>query len=179
MISNLSHIDHYEEGEVVLSYEGVFSDDVTEESVTRLEKDLVLKLEDGSKLKNRIIYLFIEQFQNVIRHGLVRDNTGGPEGKIVITINKEACIIFSCNYCDPIKVKDFVRHIEELNNFSEIEIKDKFKHHLENNALSEKGGAGLGLLDMRRRTKNKIGVKLINENSQDCLFCLTLRLDLK
>lgn len=85
----------------------------------------------------------------------------------------------SSNYCDPLKVKKLLVYIEELNGLSDTEIKDRFKYHLEENSLSEKGGAGLGLLDMRRRTKNKLEAKLLHENTKDCLFCLSLSIDLK
>lgn len=179
MISNNVDIDQFEGGETILRYEGVFSDEVTEQSVMTLEKELPANLGINLRLKNRIIYLFVEQFQNVIRHGIVKNNAAGPEGKISVHLNKDFCIIRSQNYCDSVMIKKFIVYIEELNNLSEIEVKERYKYHLEENTLSEKGGAGLGLLDMRRRAKNKLRAKLINEDTEDCIFCLSVRIELE
>ncbi len=168
-----------ENSNLVLCYDGLFSDVITEKSIFKLENQLVNYLGNSTSLKKRIIYLFVEQFQNVIRHGISKDNQNEPEGRIVVEVVEKTCYITSYNYCDVNIIGRFIQYIDELNSLSINEIKTKYRFHLEENTFSEKGGAGLGLLDMRRRTKNKLVTKLFHLDNKDCIFSLKLRVDLK
>ena len=57
------------------------------------------------------------------------------------------------------KVEDaeiITKRLEEFNSLDEAELKAKYRELIKASRISEKGGAGLGLIDIIKKTKNKI-----------------------
>ena len=161
------------ETDFVICHEGLFCDEFTLQSIEDLEKNLPNALKKSINLTKKVIYLFVEQFQNVIRHGVKEQGQIFPEGLITVQIVEGHCVIASHNYLDKKNVKSLSHYINFLNSLSENEIKVQYKNSLGQNTFSDKGGAGLGLLDMRRRTKNKLSYKMTTAESGMIIFSLT------
>ena len=60
------------------------------------------------------------------------------------------------NFVDNKKVPYLKDKIDKINSLSEDELKEMYKFILNHQKLSAKGGGGLGLLDMARKTGNKL-----------------------
>ena len=132
-----------------LFYHGVFDDEFTDKFIS------LASFDSERKVKGRIAFVLAESFQNVIRHkdevlDGANNNTFGVRGK------GNWMHIFSSNLVDP-EVKDYLEgRLRNINAFDDEELKDAYLEILEKGELSAKGGAGLGLIEMARRSRNPI-----------------------
>jgi hypothetical protein len=64
--------------------------------------------------------------------------------------------------------------IDKINSLSKDELKDFYKFVLNNQTFSEKGGGGLGLIDMARKTGNKLEYQFSSFNPEFDFFNLNV-----
>ena len=77
---------------------------------------------------------------------------------------------------DPIKfLKD---KIDKINSLSDDELKDMYKFILNHQRLSDKGGGGLGLVDIARKTGNKMEYTFEKYDDTYYFFNLDVYIDL-
>ena len=73
-----------------------------------------------------------------------------------------------------------VNSCSKINSFQDpAELKSYYLEHLENNELSEKGGAGLGFITIGMKSGNKLGTQFeqINDNRSMFLMEVTISID--
>lgn len=66
--------------------------------------------------------------------------------------------------------------IDEINSFSEIEVKEKYKKTIANGKFTREGGAGLGLLIIAKSSGNKINYTFEQLNKNFFYFSLTIEI---
>jgi hypothetical protein len=64
--------------------------------------------------------------------------------------------------------------IKRINRSSHDEIKELYKFILNHQRISAKGGGGLGLVDIARKTGNKLDYSFINYNNSYSFFYLNI-----
>lgn len=143
------------EEKICLSYLGSFNDEITDKLIGLSENHLE-NVNQISKLKNKVSFLIAECFQNVVRHG------GAKEAKKVTVLNhkdffqisvfNDRVVLSSSNLIDNAHVEDLKYKINQVNSLSGDELKNLYAEVLENQGFSSKGGAGLGLIEMARKS---------------------------
>ncbi len=137
--------------EMSLLYSGNFSDEVTAQVIGLSGA----QFDDGSdlnKLQKKTGFLIAECFQNIVRH-----NESSIENGFFLTRNDEGMLhIASGNIVANEAVETLSEKLENLNSLSKDELKQIYVETLKNNQFSEKGGAGLGLIEMARKSRNKL-----------------------
>ena len=101
----------------------------------------------------------------IARHG---------KGIIVVSNNQSMYKIFSGNLIKSGQINDIKKAIDQINRFDKIKLRELYKQKLANGRLSNKGGAGLGFIDMARKTGGKIDYDFIKINNKLSLFVLKL-----
>lgn len=66
------------------------------------------------------------------------------------------CRVSTGNFVSKAKMKSLGQRIDRLNAMDADEIKQLYRDTINNRDFSEKGGAGIGMIDMRRKTGNKL-----------------------
>ncbi|MEX2596341.1 MAG: SiaB family protein kinase [Salibacteraceae bacterium] len=134
---------------------GSFNSELTDNILFLTEGNL--RELDSPKVAKKVYYLMVEGLQNITRHQY-HDNTGSPfEGGLFIINRKDQA--YSITYGNWVS-KDVKLVLEE--NLSTIvakdpaELKEYYLDILNNSGFSTKGGAGLGLIDMARKSSGKI-----------------------
>jgi len=146
-----------ENGDFEYIYRGSFSQTLTRKILSLAESNLQ-KLVDKSSLQNRIYFIMVEGLQNVTRHqeeviaGDVDDYTG------IFAIQKQGgrYLITTGNLIVNSKVDSLKQRLERVNSLDREELKKLHREILSTGELSDKGGAGLGLIEMARRSGNKL-----------------------
>jgi len=95
----------------------------------------------------------IEVFQNIVRHGEDVEESKDCFGVRCIA---DGLHIYSSNYINEKAYTFLNSKLKEINKLSSEELKSLYMEILESTELSEKGGAGLGLIDMARKSGNSI-----------------------
>lgn len=165
--------------DLTLSYAGVFTDSMTD-MIIELSEAYLESHEQMSKLKRKTSFLVAECFQNVVRHGANEEeimNLSQSNDSFLIRFKNNACFIASENSLPNSQIEALKRKLEEVNKHEKEELKALYRQILEEGELSDKGGAGLGLIEMARKTGNKLtfSFKPIEDNKSVYSLMLVLQ----
>jgi len=128
-------------------------------------------------MKKKVSFLMAECFQNVIRHTDVdsdtRDATGYPGFFMTRNIDGNYYIA-SGNLIPNEDISSLQSKIDDVNNLSKEELKILYMNVLDTGGVSAKGGAGLGLIDMARKSGKKLEAEYHRVNSSLTNFYLQI-----
>ncbi|HIA36863.1 MAG TPA: hypothetical protein EYN89_09100 [Flavobacteriales bacterium] len=173
MAENLNVISllrkYFENDRISMYYHGEFDDTFTDKLISLAEYDVT------KKAQRRMSFLMAESFQNIVRHG---DET--LDSKITSLFGIRGVDpylhIFSSN---PVK-EDAKLFLEDklsvINTLNKDQIKEYYTKALNEGSFSQKGGAGLGLIEMAKKSQRPIQTcfKLIDED----VFAFGMQIDL-
>ena len=131
-------------------YKGAISDDVTDNLIELADADT--RGGGLGKSKKKVSFLMAESFQNIIRHGLKDDDDQLIPGSFGLTNREGEIHIFSANHITQEQGNDIQEKLSSVNELDPTELKDSYRKILEGGEFSEKGGAGLGLIEMARKS---------------------------
>jgi hypothetical protein len=126
-----------------------YSGNITQEYVDEVI-EFVSKLEEKPALIRKISFLIVETLQNVIHHS---DKTPSGETFAYFELLKseEGYEIKTGNLLLKEKTEELDKRLQCVTTSSEEEIKEKIINKLGQEGFTEKGGAGIGLLSIRKR----------------------------
>lgn len=158
-------------------YQGNFNDEITHRIIDLSEINNIIQ-EQGN-LNSKVSVLLAECFQNIIRHGdtHITKNISPEKTGVFITRNiGHSYIITSANLIENKEIEALKGKIEQINKLSREELKDLYIKVLSNNEFSNKGGAGLGLIEMARKSGQKLDFDFEEVNDQMSYFYLQINI---
>jgi len=167
-------------GEILFAYIGCISGDLISKTLEDVEIKLTEKNEDP-KLIKKIYNVFVEALQNLFHHLDVPEDfeiDGVKEKNYVIfvfsKINNFAYKLTTGNFIKNEKKHLLRDRIEQINFLTKDELKELYKQVLNNDQFSKKGGGGLGMIDIVRKTGNKLEYNFVNYNNNYSFFGLDI-----
>ncbi len=166
------------EGDVLLAYKG----SITTELITNVLEVIESKLQDintASVVKKKIYNVLVESLQNLFHHiddlpEQIKDEFDARFGVLVVSKEEDFYRISTGNFVRSGKVKQLKDKINKINSLSREELKDMYKFVLNHQKLSAKGGGGLGLIDIAKKTGNKMEYSFLKYNSEFEFFNLNV-----
>ncbi|MCQ2250547.1 MAG: SiaB family protein kinase [Bacteroidales bacterium] len=157
-------------------YLGKFENSILGFATEILKSHMTLS-DDSEGKKNKLSFLMIESFQNILRYGLsgrAEDVTSGE----VFAVRKYngSYYITTGNYVENVHIELVREKLNRVNTLSPEELKRLFIETLQNKKLSKQGGAGLGFMEMVRKTKEKIDFDFVEIDADRSFFYFQLRL---
>lgn len=172
----------YIEGKVYpklsICYLGRAEDKVTDQLIG-LSESFVNDNSGLKRLSKKISFLITESFQNVIRHGFsdsLDDPTSSESDFFQINIHENRISISSSNLIETDSVKVLEDKIKGINDMSSEELKALWKFQILNFSLSSKGGAGLGIIEMARKSKLPLSTKFVPVDDKISRFYLGIEI---
>lgn len=158
-------------------FNGDVSDDITD-GIIRITEYNVNNFEALAKLSRRISFIMVECFQNVVRHGvkLEEDQTEKSSGLFAARLMGDANYVSSINLIDAQEVALLSNKLNRLNAIEKDKLKALYLEVLNNDELSAKGGAGLGLIQLARKAGQPISYDFENIDEELSNFYLSLKL---
>ncbi len=142
--------DHF----IQLVYHGKFTSEKADVLINIFEH-LLSQNEARLKIQKRAFYILVEALQNVIRH------QAKPESPLIhskgtLTFQyMDGQFLFTLkNLIETSHIEALREKIDSLNRMSREELNKYYKKILKNDVLSDKGGAGLGLIEIARKSEN-------------------------
>lgn len=164
---------------LILVYDGDFTQETTKSILSMAERNLDSSGED-SGIKRKVFNVMVEALQNIVKHS---SEQGSQAGSL---ISKSAIFMISKDdkrYCiltgNPIpkaNVAKLTKNLDELNGKDKEGLKEMYKEIIKNTQISEKGGAGLGFVDMARKSGEKLEFTFDNMDSEYDFFCLNVHI---
>jgi hypothetical protein len=144
-------------------YKGIFNPALTDKILSLAETNMNITGE-SSKTQKKVYFVMVESLQNITRHQDL-NQTDENHAFFVVQNKVGEYDLSSGNIIEHSKIEDLKGKIDKINSLNPDELKIYAKDVLENTGLSEKGGAGLGLIEMARKSGNKLlyDFKTIND----------------
>ena len=164
--------DRISEDNLCLLYNGNFSDEITTKLIELSEYN-INNNDALSKMKKRASFLMAECFQNIVRHGKNITNTEidfVDEGFFLTKNWQGIYYITSGNLVEKRNINELERQLERVNSLNKDELKKLYRDVLENQEMSEKGGAGLGLIEMARKSGQKLDYRFKDFDEKSSFF---------
>jgi len=140
---------------ISLSYFGVFADDITFRLID-LSESYISKNVHLAKISKKASLLIIESFQNIIRHGIIEKKNISEiqynKDFYQINILDDRVAITSANVIEDKFIDSMNQQIDYINSLDIVELKSYQQEVLIHGSMSRKGGAGLGLIEMVRKS---------------------------
>ncbi len=165
-------------GDVVLAYKGTISSDL----ITNVLEVIDAKLEDlvtQKTIKKKLYNVLVESLQNLYHHiddlpGSSGDNFDIHFGIFVISQTNDYYRVSTGNFIRNSKIDDLKERLDKIKSLNKDELKDLYKYILNNKQYSKKGGGGLGLIDMAKRTNGRIEYQFTPYNEDYSFFNLDI-----
>ncbi|MDY0098753.1 MAG: SiaB family protein kinase [Bacteroidales bacterium] len=147
------------DGSRILYYSGNIDSDLINKVLDTVEDDLI-KGNEEPRLRKRVYNVLVESLQNLYHHGdKVPEGFKDQSEKYgILSVNKvdSGYKILTGNFIRSDNVEKLEEKIKRINRSSQDEIKELYKFILNHQRISAKGGGGLGLVDIARKTGNKL-----------------------
>ncbi|MES2798918.1 MAG: SiaB family protein kinase [Bacteroidota bacterium] len=167
-----------EEENVILSFKGV----VTEELLTSVLSIMETKMEsmqESPKMRKKVFNVLVECLQNLYHHVDDKDFDEAEKRSALVMISKknDQFAIRTGNYID----KDIADYLHErltiINTMDKDELRKYYQDSLESNIVSTKGTAGLGMIDIARKSGNKLEFEFLKVDEKKSFFCFDVKID--
>jgi Family of unknown function (DUF6272) len=130
--------------------------------------------EINHQTKRKLWHVLVESLQNIYKHGINRLNNEIINSTITISRTELGYLISTCSNVHNNEVDGLKLKIDSINALSTEELNQLYKSSLLNNNLSNKGGAGLGLMELVRKSGNKVEYTI--EKLQEDYSLLTMNI---
>ena len=167
-----------EANNIMLSFKGDITDDLMGSILQIMESRMNDKNEEP-KLKKKVYNVLVECLQNLYHHIDKADTSVGIKTArsaiFMIGFGDNGYSIYTGNYIKTQKVFDFRGKLDKINSLKQDELKSYYKEMLNNEQMSEKGGAGLGMIDIARKTGEKLKYDFYELNDGYSFFSLNIK----
>lgn len=158
-----------------LAYMGEFDDELTD----TLMRTNSTSIQEPIKFKKRLSFLIAESFQNIIRHDEKLDLLTETEQKPKVFLLRNlgnSHYISSTNLISNSKKENLKEKLNTINTLSAEDLKSIYIDALTNNEISEKGGGGLGLIEMARKSESPLEFDFDSVNFDYSVFYIQVRI---
>lgn len=162
---------------IILFYKGNVDSDVINHVLDSVEEKMVA-VNDNPKLRKKVYNVLVESLQNLFHHvDKVPDDFEEQVekyGLLVVRKVGDGYKIVTGNFVQQENMEKLEEKIKRINRSSHEEIKELYKFILNHQRISAKGGGGLGLVDIARKTGNKLEYAFVQYNDSYSFFYLDI-----
>jgi len=134
------------------------------DSIIMIVSSRLEQLENNLGVRKRVYGVLTECLQNLCNNiesseeskEMTELNYDLHSAVIMVDSNDEGYFIKTGNFVSNSKIEDLKKSIEGINLLSKEELREKYNKILSNKIFSEKGGAGLGLIDIAKKSGKKL-----------------------
>lgn len=171
-----------DERNILLSFKGM----VTSELLTTILSIMESKMDaydEKPKVKKKVFNVLVECLQNLYHH-IDKDDIEEIEHQenfdssalLMIAKNSDNYQIMTGNYMETKNVEELKEKLDMVNSMDKVELKAYYKEVLSNGTRSSKGTAGLGMIDIARKSGQKLVYHFEEIDSNTTFFSLTVKI---
>ncbi len=161
--------------EITLVYEGEITHQITKAFTSLAELDMAKEEEDGS-IQKKVFHVMVECLQNISKHAdspVSEDFMYAGRGIFMVSRGEDCYHVISGNLVEAPKVDKLREQLDLINSLDREALKELHKTQIKEGRLSDKGGAGLGFIDIARKTGNPLEYHFMPIDQDTQFFILT------
>ncbi|HAF31153.1 MAG TPA: hypothetical protein DCG75_19110 [Bacteroidales bacterium] len=161
--------------EITLVYEGEITHQITK-AFTSLTESNMAKESEANAVQKKVFHVMVECLQNISKHA---DSFGSDDflfagrGIFMVSKGKNDYHVTTGNVIENDKIVELTEMLNHINSLDREGLKTLYKSQMKEGRLSEKGGAGLGFIDIARKTGNKLEFHFLPIDESSSFFLLT------
>jgi hypothetical protein len=161
--------------EITLVYEGEITHQITK-AFTSLTESNMAKESEANSVQKKVFHVMVECLQNISKHA---DSFGSDDflfagrGIFMVSKGKDDYHVTTGNVIENDKIVELTEMLDHINSLDREGLKELYKNQMKEGRLSEKGGAGLGFIDIARKTGNKLEFHFLPIDESSSFFLLT------
>jgi hypothetical protein len=164
-----------DEKDIMLVYCGEFSQDLNKTLLSFTERKFKTEnVEDN--LRRKIFNIMVEVLQNVSKNKV--DNLGDTQevsSVFMLGTNKDDYIMISSNMIRNDKIPPLKSRLDQVNSLDKEGLKLLYKDARLNATFSDTAGAGIGIIDIARKSENKLEYNFEELSNEFSVFSLLIR----
>ena len=157
---------------ILLSFKGEITSELVT-SVLQIIESRLVNSEQNEAVKKKVFYVLMECLQNLHHHAGVHGEGDGlfaiskvPDGQYAVTTG---------NLIPKDKVAALEDRLKKINEMTPEELKKHRNEVLSDGQRSTKGGGGLGMIEIARRT-GKLEYEFLPVDDANSFFCMNVKL---
>jgi hypothetical protein len=139
--------------DVIFNFKGAINNQILR-SILQTMDEKMSAIGDDRFLRKKINSILIECLQNLIFHSEDADQPVHEPG-LIISRKDNAYQIQTTNLVPKDKAAMLTTYIDRINQMDEHQLREYYQEVLTNGKFNPKGGAGLGLINIARKTKDR------------------------
>jgi hypothetical protein len=151
-------------------YRGVVTNENSVPLLMLLEKEME-NSEFGFVGRKRLFMFVLESLQNVSRHS--DKNRYADMSLVIYSKTDNGYTVTTGNVLPSANINNLKSKLDEINNLQADEIRNVYRQMLGNSEFNDKGGAGLGLIEMAKKTGNKLDYDFVPLDEEFSYFILS------
>jgi hypothetical protein len=165
-------------GNQILYYKGNIDSDLINSVLDSVEAKMV-NGKEHPKLRKKVYNVLVESLQNLYHHVEkvpedFEDQKSEKYGMLAINKVDNGYKIITGNFIFSEDVKMLEEKIKRINRSSREELTELYKFILNHQRISSKGGGGLGLVDIARKSGNKLEYLFKDYDEKSSFFYLKI-----
>ena len=166
--------DKMMEEHLMFVYRGVVTNENSAPLLMLLEKEME-NSEFGFVGRKRLFMFVLESLQNVSRHS--NQSQHANMSLVVYSKTANGYTVTTGNAISTSDIADLKVKLDEINNLETKEIRNVYRQMLSEAEFSNKGGAGLGLIEMAKKTGNKLDYDFVPLDDKYSYYILSKTVD--
>jgi hypothetical protein len=166
-----------EQNNILLSFKGEITSDLLT-SILQIMENKMVNMQEEPKLKKKVYNVLVECLQNLYHHMDDISEVSHENNRSAIFMigkNQGKYLIYTGNYILNENISRLKSILDEVNSLSKEELKDYYKKVLNNGEMSMKGGGGLGMIDIARKTGEKLDYDFLEIDNKVSFFTLNIK----
>lgn len=164
-----------ESKDVKLVYKGEITHQVTKAFTSLTETNMMVE-EEPNSVQKKVFHVIVEFLQNISKHADHLETEMDQEegsGVFLLCRNDDNYIITTGNVLLRTKEAAIAEVLDKINVLDKEGLKALYKQQIKEGRLSEKGGAGLGFIDIAKKTGNPLLYKFVPINDDYSFFIIS------
>lgn len=167
---------------IIMSFKGVVTSDLLSSLLHIMELKLKF-LDEAPKTKKKVFNVLVECLQNLFHHTEANlENSEYVENNansalVVIIRNDDGFMIRTGNFIETLRISSLRDKMTTINSLDEDGLRAMYRENLKNGSISAKGTAGLGMIDIARKSGNKLDFEFLDINEKTSFFSLNVLID--
>ncbi len=165
---------------LLLGYKGEITDSLTANLLSLAENKLAM-VEYNSRLKKKVFHILVEVLQNIYHNfnDLINAPNDYKEVFIMIIRGVKSYDIIAGNYLKKQHCMKLQQRIDEVNSMDADSLRAKYRIRLDQGEFTEIGRAGLGIMDMVRKSGQPLEYDFLPVDEEYTFFSLKANIQYK
>jgi hypothetical protein len=168
MIDLLEQYERMHDNNIMLSFKGEVTFDLVN-SILKIIEERLNRTEEDLKTKKKVYNVLVECLQNLCHHieeSASEETFGTKTAILMVYMNDSTYHVLTGNYINNKNIDHLRNWLDQINAVSKDELRELYKKILNNEQFSDKGGGGLGFIDIARKSGQKLNYNFrpVNDN---------------